>query len=68
MTSGSMTVVPIAVFQAACPSCQGGPPGSGSARGATVAGSRPLRLDLRTVTTGRAEPFDRAAFYDDDER
>jgi plasmid stability protein len=33
-----------------------------------VAGQRPRRLNLRTVTTGRAEPFDRAAFYDDDER
>jgi plasmid stability protein len=34
----------------------------------TVAGQRPRRLNLRTVATGRAEPFDRADFYDDDER
>jgi plasmid stability protein len=33
-----------------------------------VAGSRPRRLTLRTVATGRAEPFDRHDFYDDDER
>lgn len=33
-----------------------------------VAGSRPRLLDLRTVTTGRTEPLDRADFYDDDER
>lgn len=31
-------------------------------------GSRPRRLALRTVTTGSAEAFDRADFYDDDER
>lgn len=33
-----------------------------------VPGSRPRRLDLHTVATGRVEPFDRADFYDDDER
>jgi plasmid stability protein len=31
-------------------------------------GSRPGRLTLRTVATGRVETFDRAEFYDDDER
>jgi plasmid stability protein len=33
-----------------------------------LVGPRPRRLTLRTVTTGRVEPFDRADFYDDDER
>ena len=33
-----------------------------------VAGARPRRLNLRTVATGRTAPFDRAGFYDDDER
>ncbi|RNI20301.1 FitA-like ribbon-helix-helix domain-containing protein [Flexivirga caeni] len=33
-----------------------------------VEGSRPHSLQLMTVETGRAEPFDRATFYDDDER
>lgn len=33
-----------------------------------VAGGRPRRLSLRTVTTGHVDSFDRADFYDDDER
>lgn len=33
-----------------------------------VAGARPQRLVLRTVATGRSEPWDRADLYDDDER
>ncbi|MDT0203300.1 FitA-like ribbon-helix-helix domain-containing protein [Nocardioides sp. AE5] len=33
-----------------------------------VAGGRPLPLRLRTVATGRIDSFDRADFYDDDER
>lgn len=33
-----------------------------------VAGGRPRRLRLRTVATGHGESFDRADFYDDDER
>lgn len=33
-----------------------------------VTGGRPRRLTLRTVATGRDESFDRADFYDDDER
>lgn len=33
-----------------------------------VAGGRPRRLSLRTVSTGQVESFDRADFYDDDER
>jgi plasmid stability protein len=33
-----------------------------------VAGGRPRPLSLRTVETGHVEPFDRADFYDDDER
>jgi plasmid stability protein len=33
-----------------------------------VAGGRPRRLNLTTVATGHIEPFDRADFYDDDER
>lgn len=33
-----------------------------------IEGSRPRRLQLITVETGRTEPFDRATFYDDDER
>lgn len=32
------------------------------------AGSRSQPLNLHTVATGRADPFDRADFYDDDER
>ena len=31
-------------------------------------GPRPRRLALRTVVTGRSEPFDRTHFYGDDER
>ncbi len=33
-----------------------------------LTGARPRRLSLRTVATGRVESFDRADFYDDDER
>lgn len=33
-----------------------------------VAGPRPRLLNLRTVTTGHTEPWDRSASYDDDER
>lgn len=33
-----------------------------------ITGSRPTRLDLHTVATGRTDSFDRADFYDDDER
>ena len=33
-----------------------------------IEGSRPRRLQLITVETGRTEHFDRATFYDDDER
>jgi len=33
-----------------------------------VSGSRPRRLRLRTVSSGQAGSFDRADFYDDDER
>lgn len=33
-----------------------------------VTGARPRRLTLRTVSTGNSQPFDRADFYDDDER
>lgn len=33
-----------------------------------VAGGRPQRLRLRTVASGHVESFDRADFYDDDER
>lgn len=35
---------------------------------AEPAGGRPRHLSLRTVATGRAAPFDRADFYDDDGR
>ena len=31
-------------------------------------GGAPRRLELRTVATGRTDAFDRADFYDDDER
>jgi len=31
-----------------------------------VRGARPRPLSLRTVATGRTEPFDRADFYDDE--
>jgi plasmid stability protein len=33
-----------------------------------VSGGRPRRLSLTTVETGQVEAFDRADFYDDDER
>lgn len=33
-----------------------------------VIGGRPRPLTLRTVATGHVESFDRAEFYDDDER
>jgi len=33
-----------------------------------VADEAPRRIQLRTVTTGRPEPFDRVEFYGDDER
>ena len=33
-----------------------------------VAGARPRRLDLRTVSSGMTAPFDRADLYGDDER
>ncbi len=33
-----------------------------------VPGGRPRRLNLRMVSTGHEESFDRADFYDDDER
>jgi len=33
-----------------------------------MAGARPRRLVLRTVSTGLSAPFDRADFYGDDER
>lgn len=33
-----------------------------------VPGGRPRRLSLTTVETGHVESFDRADFYDDDER
>lgn len=33
-----------------------------------VTGARPRPLRLRTVSTGRTAPFDRADFYDADER
>ncbi len=36
--------------------------------GEPVPGARPRRLNLGTVETGRATAFDRADFYDDDER
>ena len=33
-----------------------------------ASGSLPRRFALHTVATGRSESFDRAQFYDDDER
>lgn len=33
-----------------------------------VEGARPRMVQLHTVNTGVAEPFDRGSFYDDDER
>jgi plasmid stability protein len=38
------------------------------AAGEPIAGARPRPLHLRTVATGRTGAFDRADFYDDDER
>lgn len=33
-----------------------------------IMGASPRRFDLQTVATGHVESFDRADFYDDDER
>lgn len=38
------------------------------AAGESIAGARPRPLRLHTVDTGRTDSFDRADFYDDDER